>query len=338
MRMRSIFAPSAREALARARQQFGDNARILTTRASDNGVELIVIEENADARESELSLLRSELRQLRERVAGANITIPDGLEDLAQRLDACGAAPALRSLALRAASPHRGTVAFEAAASAIARAIPILPPQPRHPAGPRIVATVGPTGVGKTTTIAKLAGRLVHEAKRRVALITLDTYRVGAVEQLRAYADLLNAPFEVGFTPADVVRAVARFQDVDVILLDTTGRSPLDEPRISELTSAISHVDRLEVLLTLPATSSLETLRAAAARFAPMNPTGMIITKLDETNHPGPVFSLAHERKLPVAFLCNGQEVPGDLERASGDRIARWLLRAGAAQTAMLAS
>lgn len=334
MRMRSIFAPSAREALLRARQQFGDDARILTTRATDDGVELIVVEESAPARETELVALRDEVRSLRERLSSFDTNIQPGLEDLHSRLTACGASRELRDVALRAALPHRGTLAFDAASSALARAIPVLPPKAQHPGGPRILAIVGPTGVGKTTTIAKLAGRLVHGAKRRVAFITLDTYRVGAVEQLRAYADLLNAPFEVAFTPADALRAVEKFNNVDVILLDTTGRSPLDAPRVAELTGALGHVDRLEVLLTLSATSSIETLRTIARQFAGLRPTGLVITKLDETHHCGPAFSVAFEQKLPIAFLCNGQDVPGDLERASGERIAAWILRGGAASAA----
>ncbi|MBI3820849.1 MAG: hypothetical protein HY286_19330 [Planctomycetes bacterium] len=331
MRLRSIFAPSAREAILRAREAFGDDARILTTRGTPNGVELIIVEEGAARREAEVSNLRGEVRALRGRLAETKYTVPAGLEELSDRLDACGIAGGLRESAMRAALPHRGILAFDAAANALARSIQILPAKPRHPGGPRVLAIVGPTGVGKTTTIAKLAGRLVHDSRRRVALVTLDTYRVGAVEQLRAYADLLNSQFEVAFTPADAVRAVDKFKDCDVVLLDTTGRSPLDEPRVAELAATVRHVDRLEVLLTIPAAISHDAARVAIEQFSPMNPTGMIITKLDETRHVGPAFCAAHERNLPLAFLCNGQEVPGDLERASGERAAKWILSAGAA-------
>ncbi|MFN0205091.1 MAG: GTPase [Planctomycetota bacterium] len=329
--MRSFFAPSAREALLLAREELGDQARILTTRATADGVELVVVNNFARTGSGGESLaIQQELKLLRARIANFESNAPAGLQDLNERLRSAGITGDLRSLALAAAAPHGGTLAFDAASLTLANQIPILPSRPPHASGPRLVALVGPTGVGKTTTIAKLAGRLTRQSKRKVALLTFDTYRIGAVEQLRAYADMLAAPFGVLFTPADLIRAPEKYRDCDIILIDTTGRSPNDAERLAELASTLGHAERLETLLVLSATQSLESVRSAAREFQATKPTGLVITKLDETEHCGPAITVAFEQKLPLAFLCTGQEVPGDLERATGERAAHFILKASA--------
>lgn len=330
MRVRSFHAPSAAEALQRARSEMGDGAYVLATKPHARGVELVVVDGIAPRGSREIEALRAEVRALKDRWTSSPAAVPEGLEDLHARITGVGLSSDLCSSLMSAAGNHRGLAALEAASNEIVRKVSILAPRSPHPDGPRIVALVGPTGVGKTTTIAKLAGRLVHQANRRVALFSLDTYRVGAVEQLRAYADLLASPFEVAFTPADLVRGVERVKDRDVVLVDTTGRSPADVDHLSQLASTLKLVDRLEVLLVLPATASQPALATAIDRFAACAPTGLVVTKLDESPHCGPVFSLAIERRLPLAFLCAGQEVPGDLERASASRVAQLLLSAGA--------
>lgn len=328
MRVRSFHAPSAKEALLRARTEMGDDARILTTRATPRGVELVVAEGARAPRESELRALRLEVEELRARLHSA--PVPPHLTSLDRRLTAAGLPAAFRARVLAAATPHTGLTAHEAAFQALALGVPILPPKGPRSRGPRIVALVGPTGVGKTTTIAKLAGRLTA-ARKRVALLTFDTYRVGAAEQLHAYAQLLAAPCETILTPDAAAEAASRHRDCDVVLLDTTGRGPNDSERLARLAEALQGIDGLEVLLVCAANHSEEALRDAARRFEATRPTGMVATKLDETRQVGPVFAVASEVNLPVAFLCAGQEVPADIERASGAAVARWILRAGAA-------
>jgi len=306
--VRSFHASTAADAIALAREAMGDDARLVTTRTTDRGVELVVADADRAPRSEVPAAPRREVRN-----------------DVADRLRQAGISAALGERVLASASGHRGLDALDAAAAALAREIPVLPPRPRS-SGARVVALVGPTGVGKTTTIAKLAGRLVQQ-RRRVALVTLDTYRIGAVEQLRAYADLLGAPCEVAFTPAEATRAAARFADRDAVLFDTTGRSPRDSERLAELASTLRVVGGVETLLCVSSAASAESLADTAARFAGSAPAGLVVTKLDETDRCGPAFSLAAERRLPVAFLCAGQEVPTDLERASAERIARLCLR-----------
>ena len=133
---------------------------------------------------------------------------------------------------------------------------------------------VGPTGVGKTTTIAKLAGRMRGQAKRDVAILTFDTYRIGAVEQIATYAGMLGCPFETILSPDAAAEAVDRHRGRDVVLVDTTGRSPFDAERLTHMAETLASIDLLEVLLVLPAPGSLESLRAAARRFAALRPRG----------------------------------------------------------------
>ena len=137
----------------------------------------------------------------------------------------------------------------------------------------RVVALVGPTGVGKTTTIAKLAANYRLREKRRVGLITVDTYRVAAVEQLRTYADIIDLPMEVVATPREMREAVARMGHLDLVLMDTAGRSPRDEVKIQELKSMLSEAEPDEVHLVLSSTAGAKSLIGTAEKFADVGTT-----------------------------------------------------------------
>ena len=132
----------------------------------------------------------------------------------------------------------------------------------------RLVALVGPTGVGKTTTIAKLAGNFHLRDRRRVGLITVDTYRIAAVEQLRTYADIIDLPMEVVSTPREMRQAVERLSDLDLILMDTAGRSPRDEVKIQELKNMLVEAEADEVHLVLSSVNSVENMKKTATQFA----------------------------------------------------------------------
>ena len=155
----------------------------------------------------------------------------------------------------------------------------------------RVVALVGPTGVGKTTTIAKLAANYRLREKRRVGLITVDTYRVAAVEQLRTYADIIDLPMEVVATPREMREAVARMSHLDLVLMDTAGRSPRDEVRIQELKSMLTEAEPDEVHLVLSSTAGAKSLINTAERFADVGTTSLLLTKLDEAHSLGHLVS-----------------------------------------------
>jgi flagellar biosynthesis protein FlhF len=191
---------------------------------------------------------------------------------------------------------------------------------------PRLVALVGPTGVGKTTTIAKLAANHRLRQKLRVGLITVDTYRIAAVEQLRTYADIIDLPMEVVSTPREMREAVARMHDLDLVLMDTAGRSPRDEVRIQELKSMLAEADADEVHLVLSAVAGASNLAHTAEKFAEVGATGLILTKLDEATGLGNLLPLLSRSKLPLSYLTHGQNVPDDIAIAEKSRLAAMML------------
>jgi flagellar biosynthesis protein FlhF len=193
----------------------------------------------------------------------------------------------------------------------------------------RVVALVGPTGVGKTTTIAKLAANYRLREKRRVGLITVDTYRVAAVEQLRTYADIIDLPMEVVATPREMREAVARMGHLDLVLMDTAGRSPRDEVKIQELKSMLSEAEPDEVHLVLSSTAGAKSLVGTAEKFADVGTTAMVLTKLDEAHSLGHLVSLVRECNLPISYLTDGQNVPDDIQVAQRGAVAEMLLGLG---------
>lgn len=195
-----------------------------------------------------------------------------------------------------------------------------------NPGERRLVALVGPTGVGKTTTIAKLAANFRLRERRNVALITVDTYRIAAVEQLRTYADIIDLPMKVVSTPKEMRQAVAQFGEMDLVLLDTAGRSPKDEIKLQELRAFLSEAEADEVHLVLSSVSSAASLQRTAEQFAPVGTTALILTKLDEAGSLGNLAPLLRGCKLPLSYVTNGQNVPDDILPAEERQLARWML------------
>jgi flagellar biosynthesis protein FlhF len=190
----------------------------------------------------------------------------------------------------------------------------------------RVVALVGPTGVGKTTTIAKLAANFRLKEKRKVGLITVDTYRIAAVEQLRTYADIIDLPMSVVSTPREMREAVTRMSDLEIILMDTAGRSPRDEVKIQELRAMLVEAKADEVHLVLSAVGGAAGLRRTAEQFNTAGTTALVLTKLDEATGLGNVLPLLRACRLPLSYLTDGQNVPDDIEAASQRRLARMIL------------
>jgi flagellar biosynthesis protein FlhF len=190
----------------------------------------------------------------------------------------------------------------------------------------RVVALVGPTGVGKTTTIAKLAANFRLRDGVKIGLITVDTYRIAAVEQLRTYAEIIDLPMKVVTGPTEMQKALDELAGMDLVLIDTAGRSPRDEPRIQELKSLLAEAQVDEVHLVLSLTGSARGLEANAARFAPAGVTSLILTKLDEAMGLGAIVSTARKLPLPISYITTGQDVPDDIEVARSARLASLVL------------
>ena len=191
----------------------------------------------------------------------------------------------------------------------------------------KVVALIGPTGVGKTTTVAKLAANFALREKYRVALITADTYRIAAVEQLRTYADLIGIPIEVVYTPPELRQALARHQDKQLVLIDTAGRSPANQPQMAELNALLAVDPGIEKQLVLSATTKFTECMHAVRRFQESNPQKYLFTKIDEACNLGTVFSLLVQAPKPLSYITTGQNVPDDIEPANPERLTSLVLR-----------
>ncbi len=196
-----------------------------------------------------------------------------------------------------------------------------------HKGTRRIVALVGPTGVGKTTTIAKLASKFHLQEGIRIGLVTTDTFRSAAVDQLRTYSDALGLPLEVAGSSEELQAALARLGDRELVLIDTAGRSPKDEPRLAELKAMLrgSPIDEMHLVLSL--TTSPRTMTDLAEHFRSLNPTALLLTKLDEAAGPGAIYSAARRLSTAVSYITTGQAVPDDIEVANPLRIAGLMIR-----------
>lgn len=200
-------------------------------------------------------------------------------------------------------------------------------PPIRTEAGRRkVVALVGPTGVGKTTTIAKLAANFRLRDGIKMGLVTVDTYRIAAVEQLRTYAEIIDLPMKVVTSPQEMRRALDELSDLDLILIDTAGRSPRDELKIQELKSLLNEANVDEVHLVMSLTASVRSIKMTCDQFSAVSPTSLILTKLDEAAGAGSLLSISRDVKLPFSYLTTGQDVPEDIEPANASRIARLVL------------
>jgi len=190
---------------------------------------------------------------------------------------------------------------------------------------PRIVAIIGPTGVGKTTTIGKLAAGFSIVDKRKVALITADTYRVAAVEQLKTFGEIIGVPVEVVMTPAELLKALDRHTDKELIFIDTAGRSPHDDLHMSELRAFLNKATPDLTMLVMSATTQLTDQLRIYERFEALS-SHLIFTKLDETASAGSLISFLEQTTLPTAYLTNGQNVPYDIEVATPNSLAHFVL------------
>lgn len=191
---------------------------------------------------------------------------------------------------------------------------------------PRWVVLCGPTGVGKTTSLAKIAAHYAVHEKVRVALASTDTYRVGAAEQLKIYAQIIGIPIKIIDDKKTAWETVQEYSNYDLIFMDTAGNSPFNTQQIRELKGIIQVIKPYETILVLSAHTPLEDLRYSVAGFSSLNPTSLLFTKLDETRRFGSMLSLILEIGLPVSYLANGQNVPDDFSIASPGNIVQLLI------------
>jgi flagellar biosynthesis protein FlhF len=192
--------------------------------------------------------------------------------------------------------------------------------------GARIVVVVGPTGVGKTTTLAKLAARNAIEQHQSVALISLDADRIGATAELKVYAQAIGIPLKTAANPAAFRAAIDPFKDFDLILVDTPGLNPADPVEIDALKACMAGIDHLEIHLALSATAKKIELDNILKRLNELTVAGLIFTKLDESCTYGNLINLLNGHPLPLSYLTDGRQVPTAIEEGSLEKIVRLLL------------
>jgi len=225
--------------------------------------------------------------------------------------------------------PHNENIIQEALIARLARIFEEADEKPKGKG--KIFAFVGPTGVGKTTTLAKLAAHYIFEQNKKVGLVTIDTYRIGAVEQLKIYGDILGIDVDVVYTADQLKQVMEKHRDKDVVLIDTAGRSPFNSMRLSELRAFLETIDNLETYLVLSCTTKSRDLDRIIAEYQILNYTQLIFTKVDETHYLGPIANTVHKVKKPVAYITNGQSVPDDIEAAEPYKLAKMILKSGVA-------
>ncbi len=186
----------------------------------------------------------------------------------------------------------------------------------------KVVALVGPTGVGKTTTIAKLAAINKLLNKKEVGLISVDTYRIGAIEQLRTFAAIADIPMEVVYKSSEIALALRKFRDKDLIFIDTVGRSQRVKKELNELKRFVDTAKPDEIHLVISASTGFRTMMDIAEKFKVLQPNRIIFSKLDEAVSFGSMVSVAHKQRVPISYITTGQNVPEDINAADSNEFA----------------
>jgi flagellar biosynthesis protein FlhF len=351
MRIVKFEGATMRDALAKVKAELGDQAVIVSTRQIKRGLlggaacEISAATDEPDANDppmrtprfatspppavanpnNELELekaigpMRSELRSLRALVRSAN----DGRAHSELRAEVA----ALRTLVEKfqqptasiAQAPSAVRIPERKPASATGRLQGEGAVKPNlAPSNSRIVMIVGPTGAGKTTTIAKLAARAALIDQRTVGLVTLDHYRVGGVDQIRTFADLIGVPLQIAASAAGLAE-ILELDDSEQIYIDTAGRSPRDAAAINDLVTHLT--SDIEVHLAIPATISGAMIDDLVARYAPLQPQRLLFTKLDEVGAAPELLHAPLRTRLPLTYITTGQAVPEDLEEPTIARV-----------------
>jgi flagellar biosynthesis protein FlhF len=343
MQVKKYRAKTIKEAIAKVRNILGTDAMILSTKkiTKNDGGDIFEIaalggtndfvEENPDA----LKDVKQELMSIKEMLYLLNnsggflekLIVYPGLLALYSKLINNGVdARYIRCFFERAGAfngqfgDHKNIVK-KRALKEVMKPISVSDPFYTSENNPTISAFIGTTGVGKTTTIAKLAAMLMFEKKKKVGLISMDAYRIGAMEQLRTYANILGIPSFQAFKQKDLLFALRRMEGKDVILIDTAGQSQYDLKRIEELRKLIPTDLSIDVHLLLSISTTASEMNKTAVNFNPLKYQSYIFTKKDEARSCGSILNQIMEHNLPISYITTGQNVPEDIEQADKEKI-----------------
>lgn len=337
MKLRTFQANDMREALQMVKTELGPEAMIVATRPLRRGLLGTAVEVTAAIDDEDpaakspptaptlperaagltdqdveriMAPLRSELRTLKTQLR----PLGNGMRDREIKDEIAE----IRRLLLATSKDSRGLreAAERPALRELAKRRSIARPPEK-----RVVALIGPTGVGKTTTIAKLAARASLLESRSVTVVSVDTYRVGGAEQIRIFADLMGVPLKIVHDLGELQGVVRGLHKVDRVFIDTAGRSPRDERAICELVQNLVSLPDLEIHLTLAAGTPSSAIHGWANRYGLINIDRLIFTKIDETDDLRQLVEAPANLERPVSYVTNGQRVPEDIETATTERL-----------------
>ena len=284
----------------------------------------------------EVQALRQDFHVLRDElktnVKSAQSSVPAEFQSIALGLERAGLPAAvvqdiLAEMMISCPLEERsGQRLLQAARRIIANRIPVAPGVPVRKGRSGVMLLLGPTGVGKSTTIAKIAGREVLEGRRSVAIVTTDCYRMGALEQMQSFAAAAEISLETVFGVEDVQEALERLRHHDLVLVDTAGRSRNNKEHLEELKAFVAAVHPDEVHLVLSLNTRDRDMLEMVELFRPMGVDRILFTKQDETFELGSLLWLPSQTKLPVSFVCTGQRIPDDILEANREQFASWVL------------
>jgi flagellar biosynthesis protein FlhF len=332
MHYRKFCRPTVREALSAVREELGPDALVLSTRSiASPGLRgwmgARVVEVTAAVDRDQVSGERIEASANRPAEPAAppasplSVPLPAMARGLAARLEASGLSDTLAAtIAQHPRLQDRGAGA-STMREVIAEALADLA-APAEPMA-RVEVFIGPPGVGKTTTIAKIAAQARGLHSTRIGMVAADGFRVGAVEQLRLYADIIGSPFAIARSGADLTRALDELDQP--LLVDTAGRSPRDEGA-AEILDVLAARVGVRRHLVLPASTSPGQARRILDSFRTTRPDRLVLTRLDEVETLAPLISVLSDSGLRVSYLGHGQGVPEDLERATPKTLTDWVL------------
>jgi flagellar biosynthesis protein FlhF len=343
MKIMKFEGSNMREAVAKVKAELGDQAVIVSTRQIRRGllgtaceISAAIDDDDRDDRSGPTRGFNAYTQQANNQPPAAAPTQNNTELELERALGPLrGELKSLRALVRATTAETRSTAELRNEVAALRRLIEELrTPPPAAPARgnaslitspitaastARAIMLVGPTGVGKTTTIAKLAARAALIDGRRVSILTLDNYRVGGVDQIRTFADLIGVPLRVVESPGELTRAID--DEDELTLIDTAGRSPRDVGAIKELAAAIANLPELETHLVVSAASSATIIEDLANRYRALNATRLLFTKIDEVEEAPELLRAPARLSLPVTWVTTGQAVPEDLEEPTTARI-----------------
>ncbi len=359
MRLKSFFADTIEEAIQRAHREMGPEAMLVNSKAAPPearhlGAYEVVCAADKESRPpavpssgrveqvsgpapvDKLSQEVTELRQQMERLAGALARSGAGMAgvasdpELAKVFATLSEAELEADLAYDIVSRISSPVSAEGVKAILGRLVHTAPEIGCVGSSPRTVALIGPPGAGKTTTLVKLAVRYGLTARRPAQVLSLDTYRIGAAEELRSYASILGVGYQVLETATALAQALEEHRQKDLILIDTPGLARNEIDNFSDLARFFSASPGIDTHLVLPASMRSSDLKRTAQQYESFQPNKLLFTRLDETETFGPILNQSIHMGKPVSFLSRGQRIPEDLEPATDDLILDLVLKTSA--------